>query len=172
MPPAVRSLAAPVLFVGRAPLGAPSRSGRPEPTIHRSDPSGGSPAGSSNGSSSRSSNGSSDRPDLSWRRAAACLGHDVSLFFPGGDLVPDAPVPDGAVVGELDDVDEQDEQDEQDEAIRVERAKAVCATCPVQTRCLQHALEHREHHGIWGGTTEAERRRIIRRRRRRTAGAG
>ena len=47
-------------------------------------------------------------------------------------------------------------------------------TDPVQgiTRCLQHALEHREHHGIWGGTTEAERRRILRRRRRRATGAG
>jgi hypothetical protein len=91
----------------------------------------------------------------------------VSLFFPGTDTVADVPAaPDGALVGELEAVDEQDE------AVRVERAKAVCAACPVQTRCLQHALEHREHHGIWGGTTEAERRRIIRRRRRRAAGAG
>src|SRR3954470_15037640 len=105
MPPAVRSLAAPVRFVGHAPLGAPSRSGRAEPTIPRNEPSVGPPPGSSNGSSNgaatRSSNGSPDRPDLSWRRAAACLGHDVSLFFPSGDTGADLPaVPDGADAGE------------------------------------------------------------------------
>jgi WhiB family redox-sensing transcriptional regulator len=84
------------------------------------------------------------RPDQSWRRAAACLGHDVSVFFP------------------------EDGDHEESTA----RAKAVCATCPVQPRCLQHALDYREHNGIWGGTTEAERRRILRQQRRRIASAG
>jgi hypothetical protein len=131
----------------------------------------------------------SGRPDLTWRRSAACLGHDVSLFFPGGDPVVTLP-PAGSAAGPVElAIDlttlaaERSEPaegavggsaavDEQEEADRIERAKAVCATCPVQTRCLQHALEYREHHGIWGGTTEAERRRIIRRRRRRATGAG
>lgn len=45
-------------------------------------------------------------------------------------------------------------------------AKAVCAQCPVQADCLEHAIGRREHNGIWGGTTEKERQRIIRRRRR------
>jgi WhiB family redox-sensing transcriptional regulator len=45
-------------------------------------------------------------------------------------------------------------------------AKAVCALCPVQVQCLEHALGRREKEGIWGGCTERDRRRIIRQRRR------
>lgn len=45
-------------------------------------------------------------------------------------------------------------------------AKAVCELCPVREPCLEHALEHRERNGVWGGATERERLRIIRRRRR------
>lgn len=45
-------------------------------------------------------------------------------------------------------------------------AKAVCAQCPVRETCLEHAIERREHNGVWGGATERERQRIIRRRRR------
>jgi WhiB family redox-sensing transcriptional regulator len=37
------------------------------------------------------------------------------------------------------------------------QAKAVCAQCPVCRRCRQHALDTREPHGIWGGTTSSER---------------
>ena len=33
----------------------------------------------------------------------------------------------------------------------VEVAKALCATCPVQTECLAGALERREPWGVWGG---------------------
>lgn len=47
-----------------------------------------------------------------------------------------------------------------------ETAKAVCAQCPVIALCLEHAIEHREKNGVWGGVTEQERVRIIRRRRR------
>ncbi|MDP8938230.1 MAG: WhiB family transcriptional regulator [Actinomycetota bacterium] len=42
-------------------------------------------------------------------------------------------------------------------------AKAVCATCPVRSECLQFALASRQHDGVWGGLTEAERRRLRRR---------
>jgi WhiB family redox-sensing transcriptional regulator len=48
-------------------------------------------------------------------------------------------------------------------------AKAVCGGCPVQDECLEHAIGHREHNGVWGGATERERQRIIRRRRRQRA---
>jgi WhiB family redox-sensing transcriptional regulator len=48
-------------------------------------------------------------------------------------------------------------------------AKAVCGACPVQDRCLEHAIGHREHNGVWGGATERERQQIIRRRRRQRA---
>ncbi|MDX6200550.1 MAG: WhiB family transcriptional regulator, redox-sensing transcriptional regulator, partial [Frankiales bacterium] len=33
----------------------------------------------------------------------------------------------------------------------VERAKALCVGCPVQTECLEGALERREPWGVWGG---------------------
>jgi WhiB family transcriptional regulator, redox-sensing transcriptional regulator len=45
-------------------------------------------------------------------------------------------------------------------------AKEICAACPVQAACLEHAIGNREHNGVWGGATERERQRIIRRRRR------
>ncbi|MFG3282070.1 WhiB family transcriptional regulator [Streptomyces sp. NPDC048111] len=44
------------------------------------------------------------------------------------------------------------------------RAKALCAGCPVRVECLAHALDHRIEHGIWGGMTERERRALLRRR--------
>ena len=44
-------------------------------------------------------------------------------------------------------------------------AKSVCNACAVRTPCLEYALSHREHDGIWGGATEKERRRIVRQRR-------
>lgn len=45
---------------------------------------------------------------------------------------------------------------------RVERAKAVCATCPVLQTCRDHALRVREPYGVWGGLTEDERQEIYR----------
>lgn len=33
----------------------------------------------------------------------------------------------------------------------LERAKALCATCPLQEACLDSALERREPWGVWGG---------------------
>jgi WhiB family redox-sensing transcriptional regulator len=40
------------------------------------------------------------------------------------------------------------------------KAKAICATCPVQTQCLQHACTAGEVFGIWGGRTPDERARL------------
>lgn len=42
----------------------------------------------------------------------------------------------------------------------VAEAKAICRVCPVKGDCLEHALRHRERHGIWGGRSERERRRL------------
>ena len=47
----------------------------------------------------------------------------------------------------------------------VEVARRICATCPVRTECLEHALAERIDHGVWGGCSERERRRILKRRR-------
>ena len=33
----------------------------------------------------------------------------------------------------------------------IARAKAICATCPLQAPCLAGALERREPWGVWGG---------------------
>jgi WhiB family transcriptional regulator, redox-sensing transcriptional regulator len=35
--------------------------------------------------------------------------------------------------------------------IDLERAKALCADCPVREACLAGALERREPAGVWGG---------------------
>lgn len=43
--------------------------------------------------------------------------------------------------------------------------KAVCARCPVEIECLDHAVTYPEIHGIWGGTSERQRRRLRRARR-------
>jgi WhiB family redox-sensing transcriptional regulator len=48
--------------------------------------------------------------------------------------------------------------------VRESRAKAICASCPVQTICLDYALGIQEPHGIWGGLTETERRTVLERR--------
>ncbi|MGA5215215.1 WhiB family transcriptional regulator [Streptomyces cinereoruber] len=44
------------------------------------------------------------------------------------------------------------------------RAKALCAECPVRAECLAHALDERIEHGVWGGMTERERRALLKRR--------
>ena len=41
-------------------------------------------------------------------------------------------------------------------------AKRICAECPVRSECLEHALEHDEKFGIWGGLSERERRKLKR----------
>lgn len=64
----------------------------------------------------------------------ACRGVDVNLFFPG----------------------------EGEHAKRAE-AKALCATCPVRTDCLDYALNAPgpyPMHGIWGGTSGDARYRM------------
>lgn len=71
-----------------------------------------------------------------WRWAAACRDVDPELFFPVGTT--------GAAAEEID------------------RAKEVCAGCPVEAACLQYALATNQEFGVWGGHNEKE-RRILRR---------
>lgn len=71
-----------------------------------------------------------------WEQAA-CQTADPELFFPVS----------GAGAG-----------------LAVARAKAVCASCAVRQQCLDFAVETRQPHGVWGGTTEQERRAIAARR--------
>jgi WhiB family transcriptional regulator, redox-sensing transcriptional regulator len=44
------------------------------------------------------------------------------------------------------------------------RAKMLCAGCPVRTECLAEALDNRIEWGVWGGMTERERRALLRKR--------
>ena len=41
-----------------------------------------------------------------------------------------------------------------------ERARRVCAACPVRQPCLDYAITNRISHGIWGGLSERERRAL------------
>ena len=75
-----------------------------------------------------------------WQRQAACRGPESALFYP-----PATP--------EL----------RTEREARERRAKAICTSCPVQSPCLEFALEIREPHGIWGGLNESERRALIER---------
>lgn len=67
-----------------------------------------------------------------WTDQAACRDHDPELFFPVSETGPGAR--------------------------QAERAKAVCATCPVRQQCLDFAVSNGLGHGIFGGMTPSERR--------------
>lgn len=45
--------------------------------------------------------------------------------------------------------------------VREEQAKQICARCPVQPQCRDHALRAEERYGVWGGLGETERRHMI-----------
>ncbi len=72
-----------------------------------------------------------------WWNAAACQNAEPDLFFPISATPASRAV--------------------------VQRAKQVCASCPVAAQCLSYALHHRQEQGIWGGLTDEE-RRLLRRR--------
>ncbi|ORW07440.1 WhiB family transcriptional regulator [Mycobacterium kyorinense] len=38
-----------------------------------------------------------------------------------------------------------------DSPVDLERAKALCADCPIRAQCLAAALERAEPWGVWGG---------------------
>jgi WhiB family redox-sensing transcriptional regulator len=70
-----------------------------------------------------------------WREQGLCRSVDPAAFYP-----------------------------DDDDAVAIAAAQAMCARCPVQNNCLEHALANRERIGIWGGLTPAQRRRLLRRR--------
>jgi WhiB family redox-sensing transcriptional regulator len=75
-----------------------------------------------------------------WRKQGACLSADPDLFFPISSRGVSA--------------------------TQIDRAKRVCASCPVREQCLDFALSTQQQFGIWGGATEDERKRLTRRARR------
>lgn len=82
--------------------------------------------------------------DARWQDLAVCYGMDPSIFYAA------------EMSGSDTDYD---------------AARGVCAACPVQSACLEHALARPEKFGMWGGVS-AEGRRKIRRNRLRNARAG
>jgi len=78
--------------------------------------------------------------DRTWLRDAACTAHDPELFFPVGSSGP--------------------------AAYQTDKARQVCTTCPVQTSCLDWALQVGADYGVWGGLSEEDRQALRRRRRR------
>lgn len=80
--------------------------------------------------------------DYTWRRQAICRDTDPELFFPVGTT--------GAAL------------------VQIDRAKQVCGECPVQSECLQYAIDTNQDAGIWGGLSEDERRALRRLTARRT----
>lgn len=75
-----------------------------------------------------------------WRREAKCRGEAGADFFPpfGGER-------------------------KRERVVREQRAKAICATCPVITPCLEQAVAGDERFGVWGGLTFEERLQVRRR---------
>jgi len=73
-----------------------------------------------------------------WWVLAACQAADPELFFPISE----------AGAGQA----------------QTAQAKAICSACTVRQLCLDYALESRQVHGVWGGTSEEERRPLIQRR--------
>ncbi|MEZ7962068.1 MAG: WhiB family transcriptional regulator [Ilumatobacter sp.] len=74
---------------------------------------------------------------VDWRSQAACQGEMGNAFYP--------PL------------------SSERRAIRLareRRAKQVCASCGVQTACLEQALDNGERYGIWGGLTDLERKHL------------
>ena len=77
----------------------------------------------------------------SWQDRAACRNADARLFF----------APDSEKIG--------------DKQRREEKALKICASCPVRTECVEHALSTPEAAGIWG-LLEVELAAEVKRRRR------
>jgi WhiB family redox-sensing transcriptional regulator len=46
------------------------------------------------------------------------------------------------------------------DSIGIQRAKSLCAACPVRGECLTEAMRINEQHGIWGGLTADERNKL------------
>lgn len=69
---------------------------------------------------------------MDWRHYAACRDEDPDLFFPVSEVGPGAE--------------------------QVQRAKTVCARCPVQQECLNYAVEAGLDYGVFGASSSEERR--------------
>lgn len=44
---------------------------------------------------------------------------------------------------------------------KAKAAAAICKKCPIESECLEYALEHEIHWGVWGGLTARQRRALL-----------
>jgi WhiB family redox-sensing transcriptional regulator len=72
---------------------------------------------------------------LTWQQSGACRSGTATDFYPPMQT-----------------------ERKHERLARERRAKSVCATCPVQAACLEHAIAVDERFGIWGGLNHDERR--------------
>ena len=80
-----------------------------------------------------------------WWTRGECRDEDPDLFFPIGNTGP--------------------------AAAQTQKAKAVCARCPVRLQCLSWATDTGQDSGVWGGLSEGERRLLKQNSRTRARGA-
>lgn len=71
-----------------------------------------------------------------WHRLASCAGLETWVFYGAAEAQPMT-------------------------RPEIERARSVCAFCPVRPRCLADALDIDEGWGVWGGYTKPERARAL-----------
>lgn len=69
--------------------------------------------------------------DRAWMRDAACRDLGPEMFYP---------------------------LEESGRSTSYDEARAICAGCPVQRECAEHARLWNEQHGCWAGTSPRERR--------------
>lgn len=51
---------------------------------------------------------------------------------------------------------------DQGDGAAAQKAKKVCAQCPVINTCLAYSLTNNELHGVWGGRSPEERKQLRR----------
>ena len=78
---------------------------------------------------------------IEWHDSATCRGEAGRDFYPpfGGER-----------------------KRKRERVTREQRAKAVCAACPVHAQCLEQAIASGERYGVWGGLTFDERVSFLR----------
>lgn len=79
-----------------------------------------------------------------WASEAACRGEDLEVFF-GVENEYDTSKRHKPLMSPKD----------------IQRAKGICASCPVLRPCLSYAVEMKFEYGVWGGMTSNERKALM-----------
>jgi hypothetical protein len=77
---------------------------------------------------------------MDWMEEAACIGKDITWWFPDFLDADGIDIPDDGQIGLIVGITTPE----------YETARAICNTCPVKAQCLKHALINKERYGMWG----------------------